>query len=178
MTTDCRSSTRSDALWNLPPLDADLITTRASDPRGITTAPSASLVSRVTTASNVCPSFAVAESIGSLVRTETSLPSASSYVLVVTGGGGGSGGGGGVAACCAGEDAGCCGTCAGGTFSVLGCFLRSGASLPAVFGASPYSIDLTCPRGILRSMASSPATTTSFCELATIVPGTLLPSFR
>jgi hypothetical protein len=41
-----------------------------------------------------------------------------------------------------------------------------------------YSTDLIWAIGILRSMPSSPATTMSVCELATTVPGTLLPSFK
>src|SRR5262249_4791738 len=59
----------------------------------------------------------------------------------------------------------------------------AGTELAAVRAASagfaaPYSTDLICVSGILRSIPSSPATTMSVCELATTVPGTLPPSAR
>jgi hypothetical protein len=51
-----------------PPLEADRITTRAFEPRGMTMSPFASLASRVTCASKVWPCVAVSELIASFVR--------------------------------------------------------------------------------------------------------------
>src|SRR5262249_53742109 len=102
--------------------------------------------------------------MASFVRTETSLPTGSSYVLVVTTGGGGAVGAGGA-----------CGAAGSGAFpaAAFGGAGSRDAGLAAVAGrASPYSTDLTCAMGILRSIPSSPATTMSVCELATIAPGT------
>ena len=74
MFTDCTSRNRSEAPRKRLPFDADWMTMRALDPRGITTSPLLSSASRVICASKVCPSAALPESIASFVRTETSLP--------------------------------------------------------------------------------------------------------
>jgi hypothetical protein len=78
MVTVCRSSTRSEAPRNWPPFEADLMTTLARDPRGITTLPFASRASRVSWASKRCPSAAVPESIPSFIRIDISLPAGNS----------------------------------------------------------------------------------------------------
>src|SRR5690349_2993343 len=112
----------------------------AREPRGMTTSPSASRASRVTWASKVWPSAAVAESMASLVRTETSLPAGNTNVLVVTGGGGAG----------AGRGAGSRETSSLGAVFGAGAVSRGGAVGSGFTGAAfAYSTDWTLSNGIL-----------------------------
>src|SRR5215831_3464088 len=81
--TVARSSTRSEAPRIFPPFDTERITICALAPAGITTLPSPSSTSLVTSAENVWPSAALLESMVSSFRTEISVPAANWCVLVV-----------------------------------------------------------------------------------------------